>query len=113
MTLTGKDVSGGTVNTTLDLNQASFVNGEFSTQAAGVTKTVVQPPIQTLVVASDAPFVVPGLNILIFPIGGIITGVWAILFIGTISYGTVGRMQFRDQFRSRTAMVSKRNMSRI
>ncbi|RAL65818.1 hypothetical protein DID88_005481 [Monilinia fructigena] len=82
ITLTGKDVSGGT-------------------QAAGVTKAVAQPPIQTLVVASDAPFVVPGLNILIFPIGGIITGVWAILFIATISYGTIGRMQFRDQFRAR------------
>ncbi|KAB8297674.1 hypothetical protein EYC80_001482 [Monilinia laxa] len=109
----GQDVSGGTVNTTLNTNQASFVNGVFSEQAAGVTKTVVQPPIQTLVVASDAPFVVPGLNILIFPIGGIITGVWAILFIATISYGTIGRMQFRDQFRARTARAAKGNMSRI
>ncbi|TGO37860.1 hypothetical protein BHYA_0087g00190 [Botrytis hyacinthi] len=113
VTLTGRDVSGGTVNTTLNTNQASFVNGEFSTQATGVTKTVAQPPIQTLVVASESPFVVPGLNILIFPIGGVITGVWAILFIGTISYGTIGRMQFRDQFRSRTARASKENMSRI
>ncbi|KAF7860367.1 hypothetical protein EAF04_008494 [Stromatinia cepivora] len=111
--LTGKDFQGGTVNTTLNTNQASFVNGAFSTQAAGVTKTVAQPPIQTLVVASESPFVVPGLNILIFPIGGVITGIWAILFIGTISYGTIGRMQFRDQFRSRTARAQKGNMSRI
>ncbi|QSZ30342.1 hypothetical protein DSL72_004864 [Monilinia vaccinii-corymbosi] len=101
--LTGKDVSGGTVNTTLNTNQASFVSGVFSKQAAGVTRTTAQPPIQTLVVASDAPFVVPGLNILIFPIGGIITGVWAILFIATLSYGTIGRIQFRDQFREKTA----------
>ncbi|APA12797.1 hypothetical protein SS1G_08235 [Sclerotinia sclerotiorum 1980 UF-70] len=113
VSLTGKDVQGGTVNTTLNTNQASFVNGAFSTQAAGVTKTVAQPPIQTLVVASESPFVVPGLNILIFPIGGVITGIWAILFIGTISYGTIGRIQFRDQFRSRTARAQKGNMSRI
>ncbi|CAD6448792.1 61dbb50b-23a6-4cd3-bfad-92a31efaafa2 [Sclerotinia trifoliorum] len=113
VSLTGRDVQGGTVNTTLNTNQASFVNGAFSTQAAGVTKTVAQPPIQTLVVASESPFVVPGLNILIFPIGGVITGIWAILFIGTISYGTIGRIQFRDQFRSRTARAQKGNMSRI
>ncbi|ESZ92861.1 hypothetical protein SBOR_6769 [Sclerotinia borealis F-4128] len=113
VTLTGKNVSGGTVSTVLNSNQASFVNGVFSTQTAGVTKTVVQPPIQTLVVASESPFVLPGLNILIFPIGGIITGVWAILFIATLSWGTIGRIQFRDQFRSRTARATKGNMSRI
>ncbi|KAI9649765.1 hypothetical protein NHQ30_002346 [Ciborinia camelliae] len=113
VTLTGKDNSGRTVNAILNTKQASFVNGELSTQASGVTKTVVEPPLQTLVVASDAPFVVPGLKIFIFPIGGVITGVWAILFIATLSYGTIGRMQFRDQFRSRIARATKGDISRI
>ncbi|PQE14954.1 ribosome-recycling factor protein [Rutstroemia sp. NJR-2017a WRK4] len=113
VTLSGKDAVGATVNTTLDSNQASFVNGVFSRQAEGVTRTAVQPPIQTLVVASESPFVVPGLKILIFPIGGVITGIWAVLFIGTIVYGTIGRMQFRDQFRTRTARAAKGSLPRI
>lgn len=108
MTLTGVDPSGNIVNTTLSSSEATFVNGVFA--QAVVT---AQPPLQTLVVAANAPFVVPGLHILIFPIGGIITGVWAVLFIGTITYGTVRRTQFREQFRRRVARTAKGDLARI
>lgn len=111
ITLTGTDTTGTKVNATLAEGEATFVSGVFA-QPIIASKTAVQPPIQTLVVASDAPFVVPGLNILIFPIGGIITGVWTVLFIGTIAYGTIGRIQFRDQYRRRSA-AAKGVMPRI
>jgi hypothetical protein len=68
VTLTGQGATGQTVNTTLSNDQATFVSGVFAA-AVTPTKSRVQPPIQTLVVASGSPFVVPGLNILIFPIG--------------------------------------------
>lgn len=100
------------VNTTLASDEATFVTGVFAAQVTP-TKSQVVAPIQTLVVASDKPFVLPGVNILIFPIGGIITGTWAILFISTIAYGTFGRMQFREQFRSRKARQQKGNLARI
>ncbi|TAQ83751.1 hypothetical protein B7494_g7925 [Chlorociboria aeruginascens] len=115
VTLTGIDATGAKVNTTLSSKDATFVNGVFSQKAttteSDVTPILVNanPPIQTLVVASGQPFVVPGTKILIFPIGGIITGVWAVLFMATIAYGTVGRIQFRDQFRSRSARATKAN----
>jgi hypothetical protein len=112
VTLAGIDSSGLVTNTTLAEGEATFVSGVFAKQITA-SRTAVQPPIQTLVVAKDAPFVVPGLHILIFPIGAIITGVWALLFIATIGYGTFGRMQFRDQYRRRIARAEKGAFARI
>ena len=105
--------NGSTVTTSLSGSEADYVNGVFAKAATTVSKSVVQSPIQTLVVASDAPFVLPGLKILIAPVGAIITGVWAVLFIATVGYGTVRRMQFRDSYRRRSAVATKGNMARI
>ncbi|KAG9241792.1 hypothetical protein BJ878DRAFT_208740 [Calycina marina] len=100
VTLTGTTISGSSVNTTINSTQASFVSGYFA-EIADVAVAAVAQPMQTLVYATDELFILPGTQILIFPIGGIITGTWAILLMSTIAYGTVGRMQFRDQFRQR------------
>lgn len=117
MTLTGIANNGQSVNATLSNNEASFVYGTFSrTVSDGTTFTKSQAaiaPIQTLVTAKDAPFVLPGTSILIVPVGGVITAAWAVLFCGTIAYGTFGRMQFADQFRRRSAIATKGNQARI
>ncbi|KAL3418049.1 hypothetical protein PVAG01_11059 [Phlyctema vagabunda] len=117
VTLTGTATNGQTVNTTLSSSDATFVYGVFSRAVSdGSTFTKSQPqiaPIQTLVVAKDAPFIVPGTAILIFPIGGIITAIWTVLFVGAIGYGTYGRMQFADQFKRRTNAANKGNTARI
>jgi hypothetical protein len=69
--------------------------------------------MQTLVVAPGEPFVVPGTHILITPIGGIVTGTWALLLIATITYGTVGRMRFKDHYRRRVARATRGNLATI
>lgn len=112
VTLVGTDATGNRVNTTLSSQEATFVSGVFAAQAAP-TPVAQDKPWQTLVTTADQPFVVPGLNILIFPIGAIITGVWAILFCGTIAYGTFGRYQFREDFRRRSARAEKNYMNTI
>jgi hypothetical protein len=112
VTLTGTETNGRQVNTTLSSQEATFVAGVFSTP---LTPTISEAdkPMQTLVVTGDNPFVVPGLNILIFPIGGVITGIWAILLVSTIGYGTYGRMQFREDYRRRAARAAKGDIARI
>jgi len=112
VTLSAINATGQTVTTNLSSQEATFVSGVFATQVVP-TKSQVVPPLQTLVVASGAPFVVPGLKIMIFPIGAIITGIWAVLLIGTIGYGTYGRMQFREQYRRRMTRANKGGMARI
>jgi hypothetical protein len=115
VTLTGVDSTGATVNTTLSSTEATFVSGVFAQDSTTITpsKAAVASPIQTLVVAANEPFVVPGLHIIIFPIGGIITGIWAVLGIATVIYGTVGRMRFREQYRRRSARAEKGGQPRI
>lgn len=112
ISLSAIDTTGVAVNTSLSDDEATFVNGVFADQIVP-TKAQLAPPIQTLVVAPDAPFVVPGLTILIFPMGLIITGLWTILFITTIAVGTFGRMQYRDQFRQAKQREAKGSFQTI
>ncbi|KAI0997964.1 hypothetical protein K3495_g10226 [Podosphaera aphanis] len=112
ISLSAIDTTGVAVNTSLSNDEATFVNGVFAQQLVP-TKAQLAPPIQTLVVAPDAPFVVPGLTILIFPMGLIITGTWTILFITTLTIGTLGRIQYRDQFRSLKQIEAKGSLRRI
>jgi hypothetical protein len=63
--------------------------------------------ISAVGVIADVAFVLPGTKIAIFPIGSIITGTWAVLFIGVIGWGTVGRMGFRENYRRRLARADR------
>jgi hypothetical protein len=89
VTLAANTTSGPTLNVTLDNTEAAFVNGFFSDKMLAAAA----PP--------TAPFVLPGVTLGIFPTGLIITGVWAVLFIGAVGAGTIGRYQFRQAYRRR------------
>lgn len=84
--------------------QASFVVGVFSTQTAMTTdpKTILGKPAQDLAVAqagSPTPYVVPGLSLGVVPVGLIVTGAWTLIFTAAVGFGTLGRVQFREQYR--------------
>ncbi|KAH8810894.1 hypothetical protein F5884DRAFT_749298 [Xylogone sp. PMI_703] len=114
ITLVGMESSGIMQNTTLSSKEATFVNGVFAASPSATGNLASVPkPIQTLVTAPDKPFVVPGVSILIFPIGGIITGIWCVAFISTVAYGTIMRMKFRENYRRRAARADKGQMARI
>lgn len=113
VTLSRTLADGTTINTTLTSAQSSFVNGVFAQEAQVIPSATYDPPLQTLVVADGETFVLPGVNIMIFPIGAVITGVWALLFTATIAYGTHGRMRFREMYRRRKAMLEKKDVARI
>lgn len=93
VSLSAKAVNGSTISTILPNDPAEFITGQLS--------------IKAVATAAIDVFVLPGTKILIFPVGGIITGVWSVLFIGTVAYGTFGRMSFRTQYRARSARVAK------
>lgn len=58
-------------------------------------------------------FVVPGMTIQVAPIGPIITGVWTAALLGTVGWGTVGRMGFRENYRRRKARAEGAGVVRI
>lgn len=115
VTLNAVSSSGANVSSTLSSDEATFVNGVFSDQA-NATTLAAKAAAESAAAASAAaaaPFVLPGTKILIFPIGAIITGIWAILGIGTVAYGTFGRLQFREQYRRNVVRVEKDFQARI
>jgi hypothetical protein len=116
VTLSGTNAQGQAASTTLSMTEAAFLVGYFSTSQKAVTQANVataQAPMQTLVVAPGQTFVLPGVHILIAPIGGIVTGTWALLFALTVGYGTVSRMQFKEQYRRRVARMTKGRVATI
>ncbi|KAF2870741.1 hypothetical protein BDV95DRAFT_495915 [Massariosphaeria phaeospora] len=98
---------------TLSSQEASFVNGVFANQAAS---TVTDPAAQasaSAAAASAVPFVLPGTSLAFFPIGLVITCVWTAGFFTAVGFGTLGRMQFREQYRRRMRTEVSRGVRTI
>ncbi|ELR04072.1 hypothetical protein VC83_06718 [Pseudogymnoascus destructans] len=94
-------VAKNAANSSLSSLEATFVVGLFSDQPHTMAT------ISAVGVIADVAFVLPGTKIAIFPIGSIITGTWAVLFVGVIGWGTVGRMRFRENYRRRLARADR------
>ncbi|ORY18511.1 hypothetical protein BCR34DRAFT_473149 [Clohesyomyces aquaticus] len=85
---------------TLSSQEASFVNGVFAKQAT-TTDGPGAASSASAAAANASVFVVPGVKLAFFPVGLVVTCVWTALFVLTVGLGTVGRMQFREQYRRR------------
>lgn len=115
ITLKGTNGAGKSVSTNVSSNEAAFVMGAFT------QKTMSNFSMAQQLVAEDMaglkngtiPFVLPGVQILIFPVGLIITSIW--LVIGLVAYGlgTWARWNFREAHRKRMAVAEKGGMRRI
>ncbi|KAF1850784.1 uncharacterized protein K460DRAFT_273976 [Cucurbitaria berberidis CBS 394.84] len=102
------------IETTLSSQEASFVNGIFSKAASGPTNADPQAAASaSAAVSSAAPFVVPGTSLAFFPIGLVVTSVWALFFFLAVGLGTYGRIQYRDQYRRRVRAEEARGVRTI
>ncbi|KAI9831492.1 MAG: hypothetical protein M1826_003382 [Phylliscum demangeonii] len=81
-----------TMSTSLTATEASFVTGVFAGSAVGAASALVGRP---------TPFVLPGSRLGIFPVGLIVTSAWAVLGVAVMAWGTIGRYQYREQYRRR------------
>ncbi|KAM0794969.1 hypothetical protein BDR22DRAFT_779900, partial [Usnea florida] len=91
--LSGIEQDGTPINTGLSTQDASFVNGVFASAnpTSSQSKTATDVNESTL----------PGTQTLGFPIGLIISSVWAVLYLMTMGYGTMMRYQARESYRRR------------
>jgi hypothetical protein len=95
--------SGDALNTSLSSDTLSYVAGEF-TEPTGTATNITTPEAATLaspIIASASVFVLPGTHIKVYPVGLIITCIWAGLLLLAVGAGTIGRYQFRVAFRKR------------
>jgi hypothetical protein len=115
VTLNATNSAGRAVTATLSSDEATFVSGIFSdtANATSAAAAAASASAAASAVAAAQPFQMPGTTIAIFPIGAIITGVWALLGVGTVTYGTIGRIQFRELYRRRVARVENKGLFTI
>ncbi|KAK0641450.1 hypothetical protein B0T16DRAFT_461513 [Cercophora newfieldiana] len=110
LTLSATNSQGRQVSTNVSSNEAAFVTGVFSQE-------IVMSPFRLAELAVDeeiarlrngtSAFQLPGVQIMIFPIGLIITSLWTVIGVGAYALGTYNRYNFREQYRRRIQRVEK------
>ncbi|KAH8882901.1 hypothetical protein GQ53DRAFT_665020 [Thozetella sp. PMI_491] len=116
VTLSAVNAAGQTVSTNVSSNEAAFVAGVFSQEIIMSTSALAQVAVDDQVIGlanGTVAFVLPGVNILIFPIGLIVTGTWMVLGLAVYGAGTVARIGFADSFKRRAQVANKSSVSRI
>lgn len=106
VSLTATNLRGQQVSTRVTSNEAIFVNGIFANDVVLSDFARAQLAVDDAMAAlrnGTAAFVVPGVNILIQPIGLWIACVWAILGFSAYGFGTYERYKHRDAYRARRA----------
>ncbi|KAI1420014.1 hypothetical protein F5Y12DRAFT_165179 [Xylaria sp. FL1777] len=107
-TLTAKDATGQTISTNVSSNEAAFVNGIFAKEVVLSTFNQASLAVQNITSELEAgrvAFVLPGVNLLIFPVGLVVTSFWTLLGVGAYAYGTYERYNYRETYRRRKAMA--------
>ncbi|TEA11066.1 hypothetical protein C8034_v007939 [Colletotrichum sidae] len=108
LTLTGVNAAGQTVSTNVSSNEASFVTGVFSKEVIRSDLAMAQAAVDEVVAGlknGTVAFVLPGVQLMVFPIGLIITGTWLIIGLAFYSFGTYERMGYADSYRRRRAVA--------
>lgn len=116
LTLSATNSQGRQVSTNVSSNEAAFVTGVFSQEIVmsefRLAELAVEDELARLRNGTTA-FVLPGVQIMIFPIGLIITSLWTVLGFAAYGIGTYDRYNFREAYRRRVQRVEKSSVARI
>ncbi|KAI1851608.1 hypothetical protein JX266_003070 [Neoarthrinium moseri] len=116
VTLKGVNTGGNTVATNVSSNEAAFVNGVFSKETIMSDLALAQLAVNEVVAGlknGTVAFILPGVNILIFPVGLVVTGFWTIAGLAVYGFGTFQRISYRESYRQRKARAGKGMTGRI
>ncbi|KAI0016832.1 hypothetical protein F4780DRAFT_660662 [Xylariomycetidae sp. FL0641] len=116
VTLSAKNTAGQTISTNVSSNEATFVNGIFSTEVVLSDTAKASLAVQNVtdfLNNGTIAFIVPGVNLLIFPVGLVVTGFWALAGFVIYGFGTFERYGHAESYRRRKALSGKGNMARI
>ncbi|RCI08995.1 hypothetical protein L249_4994 [Ophiocordyceps polyrhachis-furcata BCC 54312] len=109
-TLTAQNPSGRSVSTNVSLSEAAFLVGIFSDQVVqsdfGAAQAAVDAKKEAVKNGTVA-FVLPGVQIMIFPVGLIITGVWVLIGTTVYGIGTYQRALYAKAWRRRIRVATQ------
>ena len=107
LTLTAKNSTGGILTTNVSTNEAAFLTGVFSQElvlsdfsAAWAAVDAQLAGLQNGTVA----FVLPGVQLMIFPVGLIIVSVWLLVGLLVVGFGTYERIMYAEMHKRRQAV---------
>jgi hypothetical protein len=116
ITLSAVNPAGSKVSTNVSVNEASFVAGIFSDQVVMSNSTMAQMAVDQVVAGlknGTVAFVLPGVQLLIAPIGLVITGTWLVLGLIAYGIGTIDRINYAESYRRASSRATKGAMARI
>ncbi|KAL0944919.1 uncharacterized protein CTRU02_202806 [Colletotrichum truncatum] len=108
LTLTGINAVGQTVNTNVSANEASFVTGVFSKEIVRSDLAMAQAAVDDMVAGlknGTVAFVLPGTQLMIFPVGLVVTGTWLLIGVAFYGFGTYERIGYAESYRRRRAVA--------
>jgi hypothetical protein len=108
VTLSATTPSGQNVSATLSPNGASFLTGVFSDAVVMSSVALAQAAVDSEIAklqAGEVAFVMPGLQIMILPIGLVITLAWFLIGLAAYTVGTVERMKHADGFQKKQRQI--------
>lgn len=100
----------------MSINEAAFVAGVFSDRIVLSNETLAQLAVDSVVAGlhnGTVVFVLPGTQILIAPVGLVITGSWMVLGLAVYGFGTFERMNYAEAHKRATVRAQKGSQARI
>ncbi len=110
LTLSATNTSGIRIATNVSLNEASFLNGVFSRELVQSDFSAAQAAVDDALAAlhnGTAAFILPGVQLMVFPIGLIITSIWLAIGLAAYGLGTFERIQYADMYKQRMGLDSR------
>ncbi|KAJ3474426.1 hypothetical protein NLG97_g9850 [Lecanicillium saksenae] len=104
LTLAATNNSGIRIATNVSLNEATFLNGVFSHQVVQSDFSAAQAAVDDALAAlhnGTAAFILPGVQLMIFPVGLIITSIWLAIGLAVYGMGTFERIQYAEMYKQR------------
>ncbi|KAF6808002.1 hypothetical protein CMUS01_13991 [Colletotrichum musicola] len=108
LTLTGVNAAGQSVSTNVSSNEASFITGVFSKEVIRSDLSMAQAAVDDVVAGlknGTVAFVLPGVQLMVFPIGLIITSTWLVIGLAFYGFGTYERIGYAESYRRRRAVA--------
>ncbi|KAG5980282.1 hypothetical protein E4U55_004188 [Claviceps digitariae] len=106
LTLSAPTPRGPNIQTNVSLNEASFLTGVFSKSVIlsdfAAARAAVSAQLSGLHNGTVA-FVLPGVQLMIFPTGTIIVSVWLALGLAAFGFGTYERISYAEMHKRRVA----------
>ncbi|KAF5006051.1 hypothetical protein FDECE_7563 [Fusarium decemcellulare] len=111
LTLTAKNSTGSTIRTNVSINEAAFLTGVFSRDVVMSDFSMAQAAVDEQVAGlknGTVAFVLPGVQLMVFPIGLIITSIWLVIFVAAVGFGTYERFNYAEMYKRRQQVAIPR-----